>query len=136
MHRRRVGLFHAVDGRREGEAALAISIARYGALPVVWCAAGEANLPWYLAKGFPYDDRKQVTDWTEVMRYIRATDPFHRPLTIHPTGIGRLSAGNATDDAALLDFDMLQTPHGQREAVEPTVRTDAASRTPTSRRCR
>ena len=28
-------------------------IARYGALPVVWCAAGEANLPWYLAKGFP-----------------------------------------------------------------------------------
>ena len=28
-------------------------IARYGALPVVWCAAGEANLPWYLAKPFP-----------------------------------------------------------------------------------
>ena len=98
-------------------------IARYGALPVVWCAAGEANLPWYLAKGFPFDDRKQVTQWTEVMRYIRATDPFHRPLTIHPTGIGRLSARNATDDAALLDIDMLQTPHGQREAVEPTVRT-------------
>ncbi len=41
-------------------------IARYGALPVVWCAAGEANLPWYLAKGFPYDDRKQVHDWTKV----------------------------------------------------------------------
>jgi hypothetical protein len=98
-------------------------IARYGALPVVWCAAGEANLPWYLAKGFPYDDRKQVTEWTEVLRYIRATDPFHRPLTIHPTGIGRLSARNATDDPTLLDFDLLQTPHGQRSAVEPTVRT-------------
>lgn len=98
-------------------------IARYGALPVVWCAAGEANLPWYLAKDFPYDDRKQVTDWTEVMRYIRATDPYHRPLTIHPTGIGRLSARNATDDPTLLDFDMLQTPHAQLEAIEPTVRT-------------
>ncbi len=98
-------------------------IARYGALPVTWCAAGEANLPWYLAKGFPYDDRKQVAQWSDVMRYIRATDPFHRPLTIHPTGIGRLSARNATDDPALLDFDMLQTPHAQREAVEPTVRT-------------
>ncbi len=98
-------------------------IARYGALPVVWCAAGEANLPWYLAKGFPYDDRKQVTEWTEVMRYIRATDPFHRLLTIHPTGIGRLSARHATDDPALLDIDLLQTPHGQREAVEPTIRT-------------
>jgi hypothetical protein len=98
-------------------------IARWGAMPVVWCAAGEANLPWYLAKGFPYDDRKQVTQWTEVMRYIRATDPFHRLLTVHPTGIGRLSARNATDDPTLLDFDMLQTPHAQREAVEPTIRT-------------
>jgi hypothetical protein len=98
-------------------------IARYGAWPVVWCAAGEANLPWYLAKGFPYDDRKQVHDWTEVMRFIRATDPFRRPLTIHPTGIGRLSARNATEDASLLDFDMLQTPHGHRDAVAPTVRT-------------
>jgi hypothetical protein len=98
-------------------------IARYGALPVVWCAAGEANLPWYLAKGFPYDDRKQVTDWTEVMRFIRQTDPFHRVLTVHPTGIGRLSARNATDDSALLDFDMLQTPHGRREAVPVTIRT-------------
>jgi len=98
-------------------------IARYGAWPVVWCTAGEANLPWYLAKGFPYDDRAQVRDWTEVMRYVRSTDPFHRLLTIHPTGIGRLSARNATDDVSLLDIDLLQTPHGQREAVPPTVRT-------------
>jgi hypothetical protein len=57
------------------------------------------------------------------MRYVRATDPFHRLVTIHPTGIGRLSARNATDDASLLDIDMLQTPHGQREAIPPTVRT-------------
>ncbi len=98
-------------------------IARYGALPVVWCAGGEANLPWYLAKGFPYDDRKQVTDWTVVLRYIRETDPFRRPLTIHPTGIGRLSARNCTDDVSLLDFDMLQTPHGQGEGVAPTLHT-------------
>jgi hypothetical protein len=98
-------------------------IARYGALPVVWCAAGEANLPWYLAKGFPYDDRKQVADWTDVMRFIRQTDPFHRLLTVHPTGIGRLSARHATDDPALLDFDLLQTPHGRREAVPKTVET-------------
>lgn len=98
-------------------------IARYGALPVVWCAAGEANLPWYLAKGFPYDDREQVQGWTQVARYIRETDPFHRLLTIHPTGINRLSARHAIDDVSLLDIDMLQTPHGQREAVERTVRT-------------
>ena len=98
-------------------------IARYGALPVVWCAAGEANLPWYLAKGFPYDDRKQIHDWTEVMRFMRETDPFHRLITVHPTGIGRLSARHATDDLGLIDIDMLQTPHGERPAVAPTVNT-------------
>ena len=96
-------------------------IARYSAWPVVWCAAGEANLPWYLAKGFPYDDRKQVHDWTEVMRFIRENDPVHRPLTVHPTAINRYTARHATDDPGLLDFDMLQTPHGQREAVPVTV---------------
>ncbi|HXP61357.1 MAG TPA: DUF4038 domain-containing protein [Dongiaceae bacterium] len=97
-------------------------IARYGAWPVVWCAAGEANLPWYLAPGFPYDDRKQVRDWTEVMRFVRATDPFHRLLTVHPTAINRYTARHATDDSSLLDFDMLQTPHGQRGAVPVTLK--------------
>ena len=98
-------------------------VARYGAMPVVWCVAGEANLPYYLAKGFPYDDRAQVKSWTEVARYLRRIDPFHRLVTIHPTGIGRLSARNAIDDLSLLDIDLLQTPHGRREAVPPTVRT-------------
>jgi hypothetical protein len=97
-------------------------IARYGALPVVWCVAGEANLPWYLAKGFPFDDREQVKHWTEVARYVRETDPFHRLITIHPTGIGRPTARRCVDEPALLDFDMLQTPDGQREAVAPTVK--------------
>ncbi|MBP7143448.1 MAG: DUF4038 domain-containing protein, partial [Opitutaceae bacterium] len=98
-------------------------IARYGALPVVWCIAGETNLPWYLAPNFPSDDRSQVREWTKVARAVREMDPFHRILTLHPTGIGRLSARNATDDVSLLDFDMLQTPHGQRGAVAPTVNT-------------
>jgi hypothetical protein len=96
-------------------------IARYGAWPVVWCAAGEANLPWYLAKGFPYDDRRQVRDWTAVMRFVRETDAFHRPLTVHPTAINYYTARHATDDPSLLDFDMLQTPHGQSEAVPIAV---------------
>ena len=98
-------------------------IARWGAYPVVWCVAGEANLPYYQVKGFPYDDRKQVSGWTEVARYLRATDPFHHLMTIHPTGIGRLSARHAIDDVSLLDFDMLQTPHGEQGAVAPTVKT-------------
>lgn len=97
-------------------------IARYAAWPVVWCAAGEANLPWYLAPGFPFDDRQQVRDWTEVMRFVRNTDPFHRPLTVHPTAIRRYTARHATDDPALLDIDMLQTPHGQLEAVPVAIK--------------
>ncbi len=97
-------------------------IARYAAWPVVFCAAGEANLPWYQVQGFPYDDRKQAKDWSDVMRYIRATDPFHRLLTVHPTGIHRLSSRNVTDDPGLLDIDALQTPHGLRDAVADTVK--------------
>ncbi|MDR3689189.1 MAG: DUF4038 domain-containing protein [Fimbriimonas sp.] len=97
-------------------------IARYGAMPVVWCAAGEANLPWYLSSGFPYDDREVVHGWTDILRFIRATDPFRRPLTIHPTAINRYTARHATDDEALLDFDMLQTPHGQLDAAHVAVR--------------
>ncbi len=96
-------------------------IARYGSWPVVWCIAGEANLPWYLAKGFPYDDRELVHGWTEVARYVRATDSFRHPVTIHPTGIGKLNSRWAIDDASLIDFDMLQTPHGERDAVAPTI---------------
>ena len=106
-------------------------IARYGALPVVWCVAGEANLPYYLAPGFPFDDRAQVKSWTEVTRYLRATDPFQRLITIHPTGINRLSARHAIDDVGLIDIDLLQTPHGQSEAVAPTVRTMRQSYTDT-----
>jgi hypothetical protein len=56
------------------------------------------------------------------MRFVRATDPFHRPLTIHPTAIKQYTARHATDDPGLLDFDMLQTPHGQREAVPVTIK--------------
>lgn len=95
-------------------------IARYGALPVVWSAAGEANLSWYLAPGFPYHDKEQVTQWTEVTRYLHETDPFDRLVTIHPTGFGWTSR-DAIDDDSLLDFNMLQTPHGQREAVPVTL---------------
>ncbi len=102
-------------------------IARYGAWPVVWCAAGEGNLPYYLTKGFPFDDRQQAKGWSDVMRSIRATDPWRRLLTVHPTAIQYYTARHVTDDAALLDFDMLQTPHGQGEAAPVAVQAVRAS---------
>lgn len=116
------GYFLPWMGQAKMQAHWRYLIARYAAWPVVWCAAGEANLPWYLAPGFPYDDRKQAQGWTDILRFIRATDPFRRPLTIHPTAINFYTSRHATDDPTLLDFDMLQTPHGQREAVPITVR--------------
>lgn len=98
-------------------------IARYASYPVVWCVAGEANLPWYLAAGFPYDDRDQVREWTKVAAYVRETDPFGRVLSVHPTGLGALTARGATDDPSLLDLDMQQTGHGDADILERTVET-------------
>ncbi len=103
-------------------------IGRYGAWPVVWCTAGEANLPWYLAKGFPFDDQEQARGWCDVMRFIRATDPWRRPLTVHPTAINAYTARHVADAGTLMDFDFLQTPHGQREAASIAVRTVQESR--------
>ena len=105
-------------------------IARYAAWPVVWCAAGEANLPYYQAEGFPYDDQATARGWCAIMRYIRATDPWRRPLTIHPTAINAFTARHVVTDPTLLDFDFLQTPHdGPGTSVEAAaVRTVVQSR--------
>ncbi len=97
-------------------------VARYGAMPVVWCAAGEVNLPYYLDKGFPYGGEKQAADWEGVIRSLRSINAFGRPVTVHPTGLPPLSGRLLYKDQTLLDFDMLQTGHGEREVLAPTIR--------------
>lgn len=72
-------------------------IARYGAYPVVWIIGGEAG----------------GSQWTEVARYVRQSDPYRRPATIHPFD----SARTAVTDETVLDFDVLQTGHGDWEAA-------------------
>ncbi len=72
-------------------------IARYGAYPTVWIIGGESGGPL----------------WTEVARYVRETDPYHRPVTMHPFN----SAREAVTDESVLDFDMLQTGHGDWPAA-------------------
>ena len=66
-------------------------IARYGALPVVWCMAGEVNLPYYLEKGFPLGGEKQTRGWEDVIRDARRLNTMGRLITVHPTGIEPLS---------------------------------------------
>ena len=55
--------------------------------------------------------------WSELIRYIRATDAFSNPVTIHPTRYGH----DQVDDPALLDVDMLQTGHSGYPTLSRTV---------------
>lgn len=95
-------------------------IARYGAYPVIWCAAGEATMPFYLYPGDRAAYMDQIrTGWTDIVRYIRANDPFRRLVSIHPMNSGH----KEVDNASMLDFDMLQTGHSGHHDVPGTIRT-------------
>ncbi|MAG37117.1 MAG: hypothetical protein CL878_12850 [Dehalococcoidia bacterium] len=94
-------------------------IARYGAYPMVWCLAGEATMPYYLSETREADEQAQRQGWTEVAAYVRQIDPYHNPLTIHPTQYGR----EQVDDPSLLDLDMLQTGHSGTDSIPNTVQS-------------
>ncbi len=94
-------------------------IARWGAYPVVWCLAGEGTMPYYLSKTKDQDAETQKHGLTELARYVRATDPRRHPITIHPSKSSRL----CVDDPTVLDFDMLQTGHNDRQSVPNTIET-------------
>jgi len=92
-------------------------IARYGAFPVVWCLAGEGIMPYYRSSQREQDSQLQKQGWTKVAAYVRQVDPYHHPVTIHPTD----SARNQVEDPGLLDLDMLQTGHGSHTSIPNTV---------------
>lgn len=96
-------------------------VARWAAYPVVWCAAGEALMLYYLqhadADQAEHKRSELRAAWSAVVRGIRADDPFRRPITIHPTRYGR----DQVDDASVLDFEMLQTGHGGYPTLATTV---------------
>ena len=87
-------------------------IARWGALPVVWCAAGEGTMPFYLSRNPAAESALQKREWTEVIRFIHSADPFHRLVTIHPPSRAR----DTVTDPGVLDFDMHQSGHGDGAA--------------------
>lgn len=103
-------------------------IARWGAYPVIWCLAGEGAMPYYLTKTWEKDVAVQKRGWTELGRYVRSSDPFHRLITIHPTD----NARDQVEDPAVLDFEMMQTGHRGRKSIPGTVNqvTGALARTP------
>ena len=97
-------------------------VARYAAYPVVWCAAGEATMPYYLNRprnllAAKRQHRRTRAAWSQVIRDIRAADPYENPITIHPTRHGR----EQVDAPSVLDFDMLQTGHEGYPALSNTI---------------
>jgi len=94
-------------------------VARWGAYPVVWCLAGEGTMPYYLSRTPEQDASTQKHGLTELARYVRSIDAHHHPITIHPSS----SARECVDDASVLDFDMLQTGHSDRQSVPNTIET-------------
>jgi hypothetical protein len=76
-------------------------IARYGAFPTIWIIGGESGGP----------------EWTEVARHVQEIDPYGHPVTIHPFH----SARQSVTDETVIDFDMLQTGHGDWEAARAAV---------------
>jgi len=102
-------------------------IARYGAYPVVWCAAGEATMAFYTSTEDRQDYyRRARTEWTEMARYIRALNSFERMVTIHPGGSSG-SGHDMVDDPSVLDFDMLQTGHGGHFDYAGTLKAVASA---------
>ena len=82
-------------------------IARYSSYPVVWCAAGEYDHPFYLSETPQEDENLQRKGWLEVINFIKEIDPYKNPVTVHPGSFTREVEGYSE----ILDFDMLQTGH-------------------------
>jgi hypothetical protein len=91
-------------------------IARWGAYPVIWCLAGEWDMPYYLAEDKAAAQKAQQRDWVEVGQYVAQIDPYHHPRTVHQ--------GTRPQDAngeTLFEFQHLQTGHGGFESIANTV---------------
>lgn len=98
-------------------------VARYGAYPVIWCVAGEAVMPYYLSSSWREGEERERyvakarAGWTRIARFLRSIDPYHHPITIHPTDC----AHNMVDDLSVIDIDMLQTGHSDVHSLANTV---------------
>jgi hypothetical protein len=96
-------------------------IARYGAYPVFWVVGGEiADPPDDLAQGVPAVWQKEflTRDWTEVARYIKVTDPYHHPLTVHEQVP---PVDTPLRDASITDFDLIQSGHAGYPSLAMSV---------------
>jgi hypothetical protein len=95
-------------------------VARWAAWPVVWCVAGEALMDYYV--GQPATDpgarrEEQRRRWSELLRFIRATDPYRNPITIHASQAGYVPV----EDPRELDLAWLSTGHDGYPTLADTI---------------
>jgi hypothetical protein len=83
-------------------------MARWGAYPVVFAAAGEQAMPWYLSEQKSTESAWLKQEWSNIVRQMRQINAFNRLITTHP----QTNARDSVDDPCLLDFEMQQTGHG------------------------
>lgn len=118
-------------------------VARYGAFPVVWCLAGEVQMPVYANQraggDVLHDDlAAQAQGWTEMAHFVRSIDPQANLITAHPAAMGHMATVKPTElppgvkvvsgsarttllDDTALDFDMLQPGHYGFQLLDPMV---------------
>jgi hypothetical protein len=104
-------------------------VARYAAYPVVFCVAGEVNLPPASVHlpPLPTDDpapmtaarEEQLTGWSAAAHELRRIDPYHNPVTAHPA---HPNVRRVLPDPSALDIDMIQTSHWSYQVPTPSIR--------------
>ena len=94
-------------------------MARWGALPAVWCLAGELSMPYYTSPTPEEDGPRQIAAWSDVLAWLRSHNPWGHLISAHPKYAA--SARGEVLDPSLLDFDMLQTGHLYLQALPRTL---------------
>jgi len=97
-------------------------VARWAALPLIWCVCGELQLPYHATVDEREDARRfQREAWQRLAYHLRAGDPFHNPISAHPHACGNGRADEAVDDPSVFDFNMLQGGHGDITAAQRSL---------------
>jgi len=100
-------------------------IARWGAFPVFWCVVGEVGLMEYenLFDENMQDEARRIQGlWKSVISHVRESDPWHRPITVHPCPAFNESSFEALQGDSEIDFIWLQTGHADINVVPSTLR--------------
>jgi hypothetical protein len=98
-------------------------VARYGAYPVFWIVGGEimdpplALMPKDYTEFMANAHLPTPGNWTAVARYLRATDPYHHPISVHEVSPDQ----QPLQDESLTDFNLFQPAHFEWNSIAVEV---------------